>query len=76
MKILLKRLTQFPFLSLISPVLFMGLFFALVNGAFAATEFISVVDTEWPGDYSSLSSWGQYNQCDLTNILKNDRAPF
>jgi len=42
------------------------------------TEFISIID---PGnasgtDYTSLSSWEQYNQVDLTNILKNDRVPF
>jgi len=38
----------------------------IANQAFAATEFISVVDTGGAGDYSSLSSWEQYNQCDLT----------
>ena len=53
------------------------LFLAVPFVTEVATEFISVVDTDGTsGDYSTLSSWEQYNQTDLINVLKNGRDSF
>jgi len=42
--------------------------FFFAYSAFAATEFVSIIDTDGTsGDYSSLFYWEQYNQTDLTS---------